>query len=393
MLLTLLQKELRSLFRDRQVLLYSVLLPVLLYPLLLFGVSQVKYYTEGLSEQAPMRVAVQGLDDEWRLAARLAAIPGIQLEWAERSHSLLVKKGSLELMLALGKDGLSLEYDSRRQASLSARTRIMPILRRWRRSQELLLGKKLGLDETSLANPAIEVLDLSRGELTGERILALLLPLILLIMTTFGATYPALELTAGERERRTSETTALFPVPRYQIALSKVLAASITAFLSLLINLVAITLTAGPLLTSLGSGQASMPTALWHALPWILGFGMLVSVVFSSLFLLAGSYAGSFREAQAYATPVQLLALAPGLSLLLSVDEPPLSTALIPIYNAGQSFRMVLLGQFPVTYLALTMLSLLSFALICFRMTQSRLGSTDFALGFKDMDQNHSVTT
>lgn len=393
MLLTLLQKELRSLFRDRQVLLYSVLLPVLLYPLLLFGVSQVKYYTEGLREQAPMRVAVQGFNDEWRLASKISALPGIQLEWAERSRSRLVKKGSLELVISLSDEGIALEYDSRRQASQAARDRIVPILKSWQRDQELLLGQQLGLDESTLVNPAIETQDMSRGELTGERILALLLPLILLIMTTFGATYPALELTAGERERSTSETTALFPIPRYQIAISKVLAASITAFLSLLINLIAITLTAGPLLASVGSGQASLPTALWHALPWILGFGVLISIVFSSLFLLAGSYARNFREAQAYATPIQLLALAPGLSLLLTVEEPPLSTALIPIYNAGQSFRMVLLGQFPGTYLLLTLISLSTFALLCFRMTQRRLGSTDFALGFKDMDQHNSVTS
>jgi hypothetical protein len=41
----------------------------------------------------------------------------------------------------------------------------------------------------------------------------------------------------------------------------------------------------------------------------------------------------------------------------------------------------------------LTFVSLSTFALLCFRMTQRRLGSTDFALGFKDLDQHNSVTS
>lgn len=388
MLLTLLQKELRTLFRDRQVLLYSILLPVVLYPLLLFGISQVKFYTEGLREQAPMRVALIGMEGEWNLTSRLADVAAIQLETSQRPQTLRIKKGSLELTLALLDEGLELEFDSRRQASANARARILPVLKAWQAEQELRLGKKLGLTESELASPAIENRDISRGELTGERILALLLPLILLIMTTFGATYPALELTAGEREQSTAETTALLPIGLRHIAFAKLLAAGLCAFLSLLINLLAVTLCAGPLLASMNAGQGGLPDALWRALPWILLFGALISLVFASLFLLAGSYARNFREAQAYATPIQLLALAPGLSLLLTVEDPSLGTALIPIYNAGQSFRMILLGESPGNYLLLTLMSLCTFALICFRLTQRRLGSTDFALGFRDPDQH-----
>jgi sodium transport system permease protein len=386
-LLTLLRKELRTLFRDKQVLVYSLLLPIFLYPLLLFSITQIKHYTEGLKEQAPMRVAIHGMEDAWRLQSRISRIPGIQVEAVGLSQPLRVKKGSLELSLSLSDKGLELEYDSRRQASVAARERILPILSEWQGEQEIQLGKELGLSETELVGPAIVTRDLSTGELTGERILALLLPLILLVMTTFGATYPALELTAGECEQSTAETTALLPVSLRQVALSKTLAAGLTAYASLIINLCAVTLCASPILASMGAGQTNVPAALWHALPWILLFGLLISMVFSSLFLMAGSYARNFREAQAYATPIQLLALAPGMSLLLTVDEPPLGTALIPIYNAGQSFRMILLGQLPSDYLILTLMSLCTFALLCFRMTQRRLGSTEFALGFRDLDQ------
>ena len=47
--------------------------------------------------------------------------------------------------------------------------------------------------------------------------LATLVPLILILMTITGAVYPAIDLTAGERERGTLETLIASPVPRMQL--------------------------------------------------------------------------------------------------------------------------------------------------------------------------------
>ena len=51
MLRTYWMKELRVLFRDRNILLYGLLLPIFLYPTLLFGITQIRLYTEGLHER------------------------------------------------------------------------------------------------------------------------------------------------------------------------------------------------------------------------------------------------------------------------------------------------------------------------------------------------------
>ena len=55
-----------------------------------------------------------------------------------------------------------------------------------------------------------------RGEAVGEADAAVslttLIPLILILMTITGAVYPAIDLTAGERERGTLETLMAAPV-------------------------------------------------------------------------------------------------------------------------------------------------------------------------------------
>jgi sodium transport system permease protein len=53
------------------------------------------------------------------------------------------------------------------------------------------------------------------------KILAMVIPFLLVIMTVTGALYPAIDLTAGERERGTLETLAVSPVPVGQIVAGK----------------------------------------------------------------------------------------------------------------------------------------------------------------------------
>ena len=54
--------------------------------------------------------------------------------------------------------------------------------------------------------------------------LATLAPLILILMTITGAVYPAIDLTAGERERGTLEALIAAPVPRMGLLLAKYVA-------------------------------------------------------------------------------------------------------------------------------------------------------------------------
>src|SRR5262249_14633022 len=53
------------------------------------------------------------------------------------------------------------------------------------------------------------------------KVLAMIVPFLLVVMSVTGAMYPAIDLTAGERERGTLETLAVSPVPVGQIVAGK----------------------------------------------------------------------------------------------------------------------------------------------------------------------------
>src|SRR4029450_4458465 len=73
--------------------------------------------------------------------------------------------------------------------------------------------------------------------------IATLVPLVLILMTITGAVYPAIDLTAGERERGTLEALMAAPVPRLGILIDKYIAVVTVAMLTAVINLTAMTVT------------------------------------------------------------------------------------------------------------------------------------------------------
>ena len=66
----------------------------------------------------------------------------------------------------------------------------------------------------------------------GGYLLSKILPLIIVVMVMLGAFHPAIDITAGERERGTLETTLSAPIARAALMTGKVVAVATLAALS-----------------------------------------------------------------------------------------------------------------------------------------------------------------
>lgn len=172
--------------------------------------------------------------------------------------------------------------------------------------------------------------------------LAALIPLILVLMTVTGAVYPAIDLTAGERERGTLETLIAAPVPRLGLLLAKYVAVLTVALLTAVVNLTGMTITAH----STGLGASLFGGGM--------SFGVVVKVLlllalfaafFSAILLAITSYARSFKEAQAYIIPLMLLCLVPGVLCLMPGLEFKGWMAVTPLVNIVVLARDLLEGS------------------------------------------------
>jgi len=140
--------------------------------------------------------------------------------------------------------------------------------------------------------------------------MAALAPIVLILMTITGAVYPAIDLTAGERERGTLESLMAAPVPRLSLLGAKYVAVVTVAMLTAVANLTAMSIT----LRGTGLGEALLgPEGMSLGVLGIIFLLLaLFAAFFSAVLLAITSFARSFKEAQAYLIPLMLLSLGPG---------------------------------------------------------------------------------
>ncbi len=190
--------------------------------------------------------------------------------------------------------------------------------------------------------------------------LATLVPLVLILMTITGAVYPAIDLTAGERERGTLETLIAAPISRMALLIAKYAAVLVVAILTALVNLLAMTVT---LVTS-RIGSQLFPDGLSPILmAQILGLMILFAAFFSAIVLALTSFARSFKEAQAYLIPVMLLAISPGLLSLMPGLELTLPLAVAPLVNIVLLSRDILEGNVVASTAVLAIASTAAYAI------------------------------
>jgi sodium transport system permease protein len=162
-------------------------------------------------------------------------------------------------------------------------------------------------------------------------LLATMVPLVLVLMTMAGAVYPAIDLTAGERERGTMESLIVSPTPAAILLLAKYSAVVTVALLTALANLGAMTLTLW--VSGIGRlvfGENALSAGVVGV---VLALLVLFTMFFAALLLAITSFAKSFKEAQAYLIPLMLLALTPGVMSLLPGLEFSFLLATVPLVN------------------------------------------------------------
>jgi len=357
------RKELRETLRDRRTIITLVLMPLLVYPLLSVAFRQFFFSTYSKATDIEWRIAgnndetlskfgeqlreggqlIQQIDGEEQDLPKVLWFTNSMLEEA-------VRKGDIDLGVRSQfvpspdlPDGGQLQFDLFYQPdSALSRTIVDYVERRlWafdqiKSSERLRQQSKSGLPHTIWRRQSI------KGE-TGQVVsMATLVPLILILMTITGAVYPAIDLTAGERERGTLESLMAAPLPRLSMLLAKYFAVLTVALLTAGANLAGMSITVystglGPMLF----GEHGLSPS---GIAIILSLLVLFAAFFSALLLAVTSFARSFKEAQAYLIPFMLLAIAPGFLSVMPGIELSGVLAVVPLVNIVLLARDVLQG-------------------------------------------------
>ncbi|MCC6750708.1 MAG: CPBP family intramembrane metalloprotease [Deltaproteobacteria bacterium] len=365
------RKEVLETLRDKRTLIVMVLLPLCLYPLVGVGVTQWMGVQQAARRAQPSRVGLAG--PAWpELDVALAHDP--QLRLVRPAQREAVSRGELDLVLDVrGEHGvalasgrpvsLELVFDETREASTQALRRAKKALEGFGRALARDRLERAGLSPSLLEPLAVRERGLASQKQIGRKILSTLIPMLVVLMVLLGAFYPAIDLTAGEKERGTLETLLVAPVPRLALIVGKCLVVATVALVTGLLNMGSIGVTFG-----LGFAPALKASGLLAELPWSSVALTVVALVPAALFYAAvmvavATLARSFKEAQTLLTPVYLVCVLPtAVSQLPGVELTPL-TALLPAVNVALLTRELVAGKLAWLPTLLAVGSTLAYAL------------------------------
>ena len=248
-----------------------------------------------------------------------------------------VRNGKIDLGVLTPKESELGRYELVHQDGSPIGTRTLEFVEeRFKALNEFVLRQRLmelGQSPRMKVESTRQTIEVDRRDDT----LSTIVPMILILMTVTGAVYPAIDLTAGERERGTLEMLMASPVSRLKLLMAKYVAVVTVAFLTALVNLVAMAITLQA--TGIGRMIFGEEGLGFVRIIQILSLLVLFAAFFSAVLLALTSFARSFKEAQAYLIPLMLLSLGPGIVSLLPGLELRGILAITPISN------MVLLAR------------------------------------------------
>lgn len=317
-------KEMVETLRDRRTLLVALVLPLVLMPVVTLGVPYLADRQRHVRETAVSRVAVVGDANAADLLRVVEAGGHVQRVTVQDPMRALIA-GQLDAVLQIpqdfgtrlrsGETQVTVLFDESQAASVVARQRLEEIVTGFgaRVAEQRL--RTHGLTAQDLAPIRVEPRSVADRQRLGGALLAGLLPFFIAIWAVLGGQHVALDVGAGERERRTLETLLVTPPPRWVLAAGKFFAVTAASTGAVIIVI-------GATLASLRLGAAwglaelrrtSVVISIGPAL-WILVISTVLACFLSAAQLALSLAARSMREAQQYFTPVYLLVTVPAMA-------------------------------------------------------------------------------
>ncbi len=365
---TIFFKEVKDTIRDSKTLLIMTILPILLYPLLAVGGSQI-VIQQGKSIQSN-NVIINSNQDKSEIIKFLSKQEKVKVVKSDNPQEDL-KSGKINAYINIEKDyeqklknnnpvKIDVYIDQANFSSLNAQIKINEFLKDFKTETLKKRIEAININKNILTPFKAEFKNIAPKEKIGGFYLGNVLPFIIIFMTLLGAFYPAIDQTAGEKERGTLETLLTTPIRKSEIITGKFLTVSLFAFVTGLLNLGSLTLSMS-MFVSNDKVNFSIP---WQSMSLIFLLLIPVTMFFVALMILVSSLANSFKDAQNYLTPVYIIFGFPAMVTVLPNFSLNYKSALIPIANVSLLIKDILLSKFDPFMIILVLITMFIYSII-----------------------------
>jgi sodium transport system permease protein len=415
--------EVRMLMRDRRTVVFAVVIPIVIWPVIIFGsikmserrkeqlkATTFKYAIVGLESDYARALIQKGRENEQDSGTKEAqhfkyqeervpdaskaleagtihfyieALSGKEADDLPRqkdsdedrgrfggappSHSEL----ALEQKRLPGVPLLRIDFKGDQDDSMAGLSRMRDLLGRVQRSERDAILKKWGfpLDPRQLF--AVEDRnEASAGQMTGSWVGRFLTFFFLMFMLS-GGSVVAVDIIAGEKERGSLETLLTTAASRAEIVAAKQTIILVVAVAITLINV-------ANTMVYISFRLIKLPeTFVLEAPPRVIVTFLLlfipVAALVASVLLMLSAYAKSYKEAQLYFFPVYLLSMVPALASFLPGITLRSAIVVVPLANVSVAVREIMVGKFDWPMIAVVVVVMVASAAWAMRVSAGML--------------------
>jgi sodium transport system permease protein len=361
-------KEMRDLLRDRRTVMSMIVVPMIVLPGIMIAISLMATKVVGHAREEVATVMLLGGEDSPETVAALRKLKTIQFvpAAADYTNRISAKRIGAAVEIPLGFDAALATgaasapiriyiYESELKSTVAAEG----LEQFFRQRKDQIVSRRL--EERSISKTLLTPFSVVRTNVVSSKkitgnIVGTILPYMVILMCMTGAIYPAIDLTAGEKERGTLETLLCSPVARAHLVLGKVLTvftvSVVTALLSISSNgvaLVVVRKVAG----GIARGNSAPLELDLASLAGVAVMMIPMAVFVAALMVAIGLFARSSKEAGSYMQPLLIVAILPAAAGGLPGVEMNYRLALIPIFNVSVISKEILAGVFHWNHIVL----------------------------------------
>jgi sodium transport system permease protein len=365
------RKELLEALRDRRTLITTFLVPLLMIPVLGSGFTAAMSMVLGdVNKEKPKVMIVGGEDspavvDALRTNSKLRVVPTTP-DW----KSLVIEKriraaveipaGFQEHLGSGQTNAVRIDVYGGEIKSEKAAATIDGALHEYRDSVATQRLEANHLPAELLKPFEVKRQNIAPPEKEAGAILGGIIAYMLILMCLQGAMHPAIDLTAGEKERGTMETILSSPVSRTHLVLGKFLLVATASLVTATLLMVSVSVSTsvlqkshvleqmadeGEVMPHLSLGPQAIASVTIMVLP--------LTVLFSAGLITIALFAKSHKEAQSYIAPLMFLVIIPAISAMLPGVELTPKLAIVPLLNVSLLCKELVTGEYHWNYIVL----------------------------------------
>ena len=376
------RKELTEALRDRRTLISTIIVPLLLFPVLSVGFGALAVALVGKAKEEVPKVMILGGQDSPAILEGIKKLEKIEVvptaeDWKDQIVNKEIRAAveippgfQADIVAQKPADVKIYNYKGELKSEFAS-GKIDDYLKEYR---DKVVKDRLAasnLPETVLKPFEVKQENVAPPEKVSGAAFGGIIGYMVILLCMMGGMYPAMDLTAGEKERGTMETILSSPISRMHLVLGKfflvLTAALATAALSVLSMGISFNVlskyTSKP-----GAAESDAASLVLHLGPKtvlsVFLMALPVAVLFSAALMTIALFAKTYKEAQSYLTPMTIVIVIPAIAAMLPGVELTSKLALVPILNVSLLCKELVTGTYHWNFIALIFLSTCVYAAV-----------------------------